>query len=47
MHCVPPKTWHPQYHVHDHNKLENELLSIEDRGQTDRVTILAYPNPNP
>ena len=26
--------------------LENKLPSIEDRGQTDRVTVLAHPNPN-
>jgi len=28
-------------------KLENKLPSIEDRGQTDSVTILANPNPDP
>jgi len=27
-------------------KLENKLFSIDDRGQTDRVTILANPNPD-
>jgi len=28
-------------------RLENKLPSIEDRGQTDRVAVVANPNPDP
>jgi len=37
---------HRKYQVRVVMKLENQLPPIEDRGQTDRITVLASPSPN-